>query len=203
MFFLTGDTVIHKLECVEQTTLGFRFKDLHTGGSFVYRTPVPYFKSGSPLFKNGLPAYPGDNKGLEIRWIKDIITQDGQKKIAALLKLHRELGKRSEVELFFVNIIIHIATDAIKALDFEKIGNGNEYWYRDALGRIFTVWRKAIPDFGGIIEAMDGVGLFVKDFLKLNVERATRGSLPPDKLYTIKRATERGISKALSGGRKG
>jgi hypothetical protein len=201
--FLSGETVIHKIECTEQTSTGFRFKDLHTGEKFLYRTPVPYFKTGHPLFKNGLPAYEGNHAGMEIRWIKAIITQDGQEKIAALIKLHRELGKKSEVEIFFINVILQIAADAIKHLDFNKIKNGPEFWYRDALGRIFTVWRKAIPDFGGVIGAMDGVGLFVKDFLELNVERALRGGLPPEKLYTIKRTVQRGITRALQAPRKG
>jgi len=201
--FLVGDQVLKKYKCIEKTPSGFRFQDLYTEERFVYRTPTPYFRSGMPLFKNGLSCYPAGHEGLEIRWTKNIITNETQASIAELVALHGKMNKRSEVEIFFVNIIIQVATEAILALDFKKIVYEEEFWYKDALGRIFTFWRKEFPDFGGLIGAMDRTGLFVKDFLELNVERKARRGLSDFEVHSIKRRTKELVEKALSRKSKG
>jgi len=200
--FLVGDTVIKKYQCIEKTGKGFRFKDLATGKSFVYITPTPYFTSGRPLFKNGLPCYPDGHDGHEFRWIKSIISQRAGQSITELINLYKELGLKSEIELFYINLVVQTATDVLKECDFRRI-NETENYYKDALGRMFAVWRRSFADFGGIINALDGIGLLSQDFFELNVERASRRGVSNFRIHALKRDVKISIQKALSRPGKG
>lgn len=201
--FLAGQNVIEKFECIEKTKRGFAFKNIYTGQKFVYQTPTPYFKSGSPLFKNGLPCYPTGHKGMEAKWIKSIVLERGQNSVRELLDTYNKMAYKSEVELFFINILVQAAIDTIRQLDLRKINAKEEYWYADALGRVFAAWRKAESDFGGIVNAMDQSGLFLQNILELNVARAKRGGMSDIKIHTVQRSAKIGIEKAFSRESKG
>jgi hypothetical protein len=201
--FLAGENVIEKYECVEKTASGFSFQNIYTGKKFVYITPTPYFKSGSPLFKNGLPCYPIGHKGMEANWIKKIVLERGQDSVKTLLDTYSKMAYKSEVELFFINILVQACIDTIRYIDLRKINAKEEYWYADALGRVFAAWREAESDFGGIVNAMDQSGLFLQNIFELNVARAKRGGMSNIKIHTVKRAAKIGIEKALSRESKG
>jgi hypothetical protein len=201
--FLAGETVIAKYECKEKTPSGFRFVEIFTGKTFVYKTPTPYFTSGKPLFKNGLPCYPEGHEGMEMRYITGLISERCRESISELIKTHRELSRKSEVEIFFINVVVQMAVDTLKELNFKRIDYEQEAWYLDALRRIFNVWRKSWADFGGLVNAMDGAGLFAENLFELNVERAKRRGVSNFRLHSIRRDAKIGVEKALSRPGKG
>lgn len=199
---MAGEHVVQKLRCIEITAKGFRFEDVMTGKKSLYISKAPYFRTGTPLFKNGLKCYP-EGGILESKWVDSIMAEHFRGLVMELQDLYRDAQRAGGPNLFYWSMLVGTAIEACKGIKLREIRANDEEKYAEGLIYIFGIWRKQIPNLGGIIRAMDCIGVLTEDFLKFDMERAKRRGFEVDRLRTIGRRGERILKDLLSEKRSG